>query len=90
MTEKPENITNSRGFTNPGPVSALWRILPPPERNGTPGPGGGRYRPVKTAALSELPSTTDIFVRTEELIWDMPLLPSGCGVDDNLTIDGPY
>ena len=43
---------------------------------------------MKTAALSEFPSTPDTFVRLEECIGDMPLLSSGCGVDDNLTIDG--
>ena len=86
--EKHQNITINRGSTTTGPVSALWRILPPPGRSGSPGPGGGRYRPVKTAALSELPSTLDTFVSPEESIGDMPLLPSVCSVDDNLTIDG--
>ena len=88
MREKPKNITINRGSTTTGPVSALWRILPPPGLSGSPGPGGGRYRPVKTATLSELPSTPDTFVCTEESIGDMPLSPSGCGVDDNLTANG--
>ena len=67
----------------------LWQILPPQGRSGSPGPGGGaRYRPVKTAALSEFPITPDTFVRPEELIGDMPQWPSGCGMDDNLTIGG--
>ena len=64
------------------------QILPPPGRSGSPGPGGGRYRPVKTAALSESPSTSDTGVRAEEAIEDTPLSPSGCGVDDDLTADG--
>ena len=50
--------------------------------------GGGRYRPVKTVALSILPSTPDTSFRLEELIGDMPLSQSFCGVDKNLTIDG--
>ena len=65
-----------------------WQILPPPGQSGIPSPGGGHYRPVKTAALSELPSTPDTFVRPEESIGDMPLSPSGCSVYDNLTVDG--
>ena len=88
MTEKPQNITINRGSTTTGPVIALWQILPPLGRSGSPGPGGDRYRLVKTATFPELPSTPDIFVSPEESIGDMPLLPSGCGVDDNLTIDG--
>ena len=43
---------------------------------------------MKTATLSELPSTPDNSVRPEESIGDMPLSPSGCGVGDNLTING--
>ena len=50
--------------------------------------GGGRYIPGKTAKILELPSTPDNFVRPEESIEDMPLSPRGCGVDDNLNIDG--
>ena len=88
MTEKPQNITINWGSTTTGPDSALWPILPPLGRSGIPGPGGGRYRPVKTAKLSELPSAPDTFVRPEESIGDMHLLPSGCGMDDNLTVDG--
>ena len=88
MTEKPKNLTINRGSTTTGPISALWRILPPPGRSGSPGLGGGRYRPVKTATLSKLPSTPDTYVRPEKLIGDMPLAPSGCSVYDNLTIDG--
>ena len=65
-----------------------WPILPPPGRSGSPGPGGGRYCPVKTAALSELPSTPDTSVRREESNGDMPLLPIGYGMNDNLTVDG--
>ena len=38
-------------------------------------------------ALSELPSTPDTFVRTEESIGDMPLSPSGCGMVDNLAVN---
>ena len=41
MTEKPQNIKINRGSTSTGPVSAIWRILPPPGRIGSPGPGGG-------------------------------------------------
>ena len=87
MTEKPQNITINRGSTTTVPVSALWRILPPLGRSGSPSPGVGRYCPVKTATLSEFPSTPDTFVRLEESIGGMPMSPSGCGVDDNLTID---
>ena len=65
-----------------------WQILSPPGRSGSPGLGGGCYCPLKTAALSELPSTTDTFVCPEESIGDMPLSPSGCSVDKNLTVDG--
>ena len=64
------------------------RILPPPRQSGSPGPGGGQYHPVKTDALSKLPATPDTYIRLKELIRDMPLSPSGCGVDNNLTVDG--
>ena len=87
MTEKPQNITINKGYTTTGPISTFWWIFPPPGRSGIPGLGGGRYRPVKTAALLELPSTPDTFFSPEELIRDMPLSPSGCGVENNLTID---
>ena len=86
--EKPQNITINRGSTTTGPISALWRILPPHGRRGSPGLGGGRYCPVKRAALSELRSTPDNFVPLEESIGDMPIFPSSCGMDDNLTING--
>ena len=43
---------------------------------------------MKTATLLELPFTPNSFVRPEESIGDMPLLPSGGGVDNNLNIDG--
>ena len=65
-----------------------WQILPPLGRSGSPGPGGGRYRPVKMAALSELQSTLDNFINPEESIGDMTLPPSGYGVYDKLTVDG--
>ena len=45
MTEKPQNITIYRGSTTTGPVSALWRILPPLGRSDSPGPGGGALSP---------------------------------------------
>ena len=65
-----------------------WRILPPPGQSGSPSPGGGWYRPVKTAALSELPFTPDTLFLPKQSIGDMLLSPSGFGVDDNLTVDG--
>ena len=40
------------------------------------------------AAFSELLSTPNNFVRLEESIRGMPLLPSGCGVNNNITGDG--
>ena len=43
---------------------------------------------MKTAALSELTSTTNNIVRPEELIGDMPLSPSSYGMNNNLTVDG--
>ena len=64
------------------------RILPPPGRSGIPGLVGGRYCPVKTAALSELPYTPDICLRLEESIRDMPLLWNGCGIDKKMAYDG--
>ena len=64
------------------------RILPPPGRSGSPVLGGGRYRPVITASISALLSTPDTCVLVEGAIGDMPLSPSGCGVDDSLTADG--
>ena len=66
------------------------QILPPPGRSSSPGPGGGHYRPVKTAALSELPSTPNNFFRLEESIGDMPLSQIGCSVDNKLTVDGHH
>ena len=43
---------------------------------------------MKTAAFWELTSTIDTCVSAEELIGDMPLSSSCCGVDNNLTADG--
>ena len=42
---------------------------------------------MKTAALSELTSTPNTFVCPEKSIGDMPLLPSGYVVDDNMTVN---
>ena len=43
---------------------------------------------MKTAALSSFPSTPNTCVHPEELIRGMPLLPSVCGMDNNLAVDG--
>ena len=64
------------------------RILPPPGRSGSPGPGGGRYRLVKTAALLASPSTNNACILAEEVIRDMTVLPRGCGVESNLAANG--
>ena len=59
------------------------------DRAVAPARGGGRNPPVKTAALSELPSTPDTCIRPEELIGGMPLSPIGCRVENKLSVDGP-
>ena len=64
------------------------RILPPPGRSGSPGPGGSRYLPAKTAAITELPYTPDTLISAEESIRDMPMLPICYGVNENLNADG--
>ena len=67
----------------------IRRVLPRPGCSGSPDlTRGGRYRPMKTAALSEFPSTPYTCVHPEESIGCMPLLPRGFSVDDNLTTDG--
>ena len=88
MTEKTQNITISRRSTTTRPIGALWRILPPPGQSGSPIPGGVCYHPVKTSTLPELTFTPDTFFYPEESIGNMPLSPSGCGMDNNLTING--
>ena len=86
--EKPQNTTINRGSTTTGPVSATLADLATSGRSGTPGPGIGRYRPMKTGAISEFPSTPDTFFCLEESIGDMPLSTIGCGMDYNLIADG--
>ena len=65
----------------------LRRILPPLGQSSSPGPGGGRHRPVKTAAISALHYNTDNCVLAEEAIRYMPLPPIRLCVDKILTAD---
>ena len=87
MREKTQNIKPTGG---PQPLDLSLKrrqILSPLGWNGSLGLGVGRYLPVNTAVLSEFPSTPDTCICPEESIRDMPLSPSNCGVNKNLTTD---